>query len=703
MTVAATDFQSGPYTPNGVTTTFAYDFRIGSAAEIMVVRRDADGVETEITTGFSVTGAGTASGNIVFDTAPAAGNPIYIYGDPVFSQAVALVGQGSYSPASVEEGLDRAMLRDAKQQEELDRSIKVRRGSAPIVVDDYETLLADASDAIGADVLADIETAGTTQVGLVNTAGTTQVTAVETAADLVLDAVTGTLPVAEAAALVAITDQEALSVAAVATEGDTQVARVAATPGSTMYADTTAGLAGTASGGYFLVAGSGETVATVYKDNAGVAEIQEAYPSVEYVADVDRRASYAAFDLKRKAALLDRPKALVLVFTGQSNNARRGTAISTITSTDAYMPNAGNNPQQWQMYATNAEHTVIYADVASATTHTEGASETPLSGAITTAIGGVFARIYTCSVAIGSRSLAVLAQGGPRCNLYAVVDQMCDFARAAGYDPIVAYDTAHGEAEMAAGTTETDYYNNGLSYYGMCQLVAAQAMERPDYVAPIVIRIPIQNKDGTDGATSRGIANAIRRLGRDIPNAIFAGGNYHFDSESDRIHQEETGMRARGEQTGHLLRRLFSEGVRERALEVVDVTWSGTTATFLFNEEITVDTNFTWGENLDTTNACSGVQWFDNGSQVVVSSVVASGRKLVATLGSTPVGTAAQQVWRIASQTTSATLTSGLTNRSGSQIRVNDSGRKQIYSSGDATYGIDYRWATPQTGTARAA
>jgi hypothetical protein len=129
MTVAATDFQSGPYTPNGVTTTFAYDFRIASASEIMVVRRDADGVETEITTGFSVTGAGGASGNVVFDTAPAAGNPIYIYGDPVFSQAVALVGQGSYSPASVEEGLDRAMLRDAKQQEELDRSIKDRRGT----------------------------------------------------------------------------------------------------------------------------------------------------------------------------------------------------------------------------------------------------------------------------------------------------------------------------------------------------------------------------------------------------------------------------------------------------------------------------------------------------------------------------------------------------------------------------------------------
>jgi hypothetical protein len=210
-------------------------------------------------------------------------------------------------------------------------------------------------------------------------------------------------------------------------------------------------------------------------------------------------------------------------------------------------------------------------------------------------------------------------------------------------------------------------------------------------------------KDGSDGATSRGIHNAIRRLARDLPNCIYAGGNYHFDSESDRIHQEETGMRMRGELAGYLIRRFFSEGVREHALEVVDVTWSGTTFTALFNHDVVIDTNYTWGENLNTANAYAGLEWIDNGSAVAVTGATASGRKITGTLTSTPAGTAAQQFLRVASQTTTASLVSGLTNRSGSQIRVDETGRKSIYSAGDANYGIHYRWAVPQICTVRAA
>jgi hypothetical protein len=230
----------------------------------------------------------------------------------------------------------------------------------------------------------------------------------------------------------------------------------------------------------------------------------------------------------------------------------------------------------------------------------------------------------------------------------------------------------------------------------MVQCAAAQAMEKPDYIAPIVFHHPIQNFSGTDGDASRDIHTAIRRLAKDIPNAIHGGPSYHYNSNTDRVHQAPAGFRTRGEHIGYLLRRFVSEGVRELPLEVVDVTWSGTTATVLFNHEVTRDTGQDWGTNLDTANALGGFEWVDNGSLIQITAITVQGRKVVLTLFSTPVGTAAQQKLRVATQTTTSTPTAGSTNRSGSQMRVNETGRASIYSYGDAQYGTHYRWATPQ-------
>ncbi len=176
MTVSATGYQSGPYAPNGVTTTFAWAFFLASAAEILVVRRDDDGIETEITTGFTVTGTipGQA-GNVVFDVAPAAGDPIYILPAPAFTQSTDLINQGSYSPGSVERALDRAVARDIRQQEELDRTIKVRRGETPFVVETFQDLIDAAVDGISQEAVELVTEEGDTQVARVIGEGDTQV------------------------------------------------------------------------------------------------------------------------------------------------------------------------------------------------------------------------------------------------------------------------------------------------------------------------------------------------------------------------------------------------------------------------------------------------------------------------------------------------------------------------------------------------
>lgn len=410
----------------------------------------------------------------------------------------------------------------------------------------------------------------------------------------------------------------------------------------------------------------------------------------------DEDASYLRFANERRARNASLPKALVLILTGQSNNASWNSQISGIVSQDAYMAVGGNARQ-----VSGTFHGSFFT---SAVVHTEGFdAETPISGAITTLMGGTFSRMYGITIAVGGTTIDTESAGTIQSDLQAAAYRLCDLARAAGYDPVIAFCNHQGEADMVALNSETDYYNDGRRYYTMLQRVAAMAMERPDYVAPIVFHHPIQMYSGTDGAASRAIHNGIRRLAMDTPNAIYGGPSYHFDSNSDRTHQSSAGFRTRGEHVGYLLRRFMCESVREVPLQIVDVAWSGTTATVLFNHEVMRDTGQDWGQNLSTTKQLAGFEWDDNGTLIQITALTISGRKVVLTLASTPTGTLAQQKLRIAEQTTVSGSFPGSNNRSGSQIRVNETGRAAIYSYGDAKYGTHYRWAIPQLCSVRAA
>jgi len=90
--------------------------------------------------------------------------------------------------------------------------------------------------------------------------------------------------IVDAASVTPITDAVTDGIADLVAQTASGVAEIAGTPGSTMYADNTAGLAGTSSGAYFLRVETGDKVATVVLDNAGVAVDQEAYPSYDFVA-----------------------------------------------------------------------------------------------------------------------------------------------------------------------------------------------------------------------------------------------------------------------------------------------------------------------------------------------------------------------------------------------------------------------------------
>lgn len=129
MTVPSATSKSGPYTGNGVTTVFPYSFRILNASHIKVVRTVA-GVDTVLTSGFTVSGVGNSSGGAVtFSVAPAVGQSITLIRNAPFTQTTDLENQGAYFAETIEDALDLAAMRDQQLQEQVDRSLKISVGS----------------------------------------------------------------------------------------------------------------------------------------------------------------------------------------------------------------------------------------------------------------------------------------------------------------------------------------------------------------------------------------------------------------------------------------------------------------------------------------------------------------------------------------------------------------------------------------------
>ena len=132
MAVTVTDPINGPYSPNGATTEFAFDFKIASPAEISVWRI-LDGVSTVVgPADYSVTIAVDGEGGTVtFNVAPAAGSgAIYISSDPLFTQKANFGAEGPFFPNSLNSPLDQAAIRDIYLKSEVRRAIRLPHGKS---------------------------------------------------------------------------------------------------------------------------------------------------------------------------------------------------------------------------------------------------------------------------------------------------------------------------------------------------------------------------------------------------------------------------------------------------------------------------------------------------------------------------------------------------------------------------------------------
>ena len=109
MTISTTTIKNS-YSGNGVLTVFAYTFKIATTADIEVIIRSSTGSETvkDLTTHYSVSGAGSASGgNVTMGTPPATGETLVIRRATTQTQAVDLVENDPFTADSVEGAFDK--------------------------------------------------------------------------------------------------------------------------------------------------------------------------------------------------------------------------------------------------------------------------------------------------------------------------------------------------------------------------------------------------------------------------------------------------------------------------------------------------------------------------------------------------------------------------------------------------------------------
>ena len=110
MTISSQTARTGPYSGNGSTTVFAYDFRILAQTHIVVTLKNSSNVETvkTLTTNYTVSGVGDASGgNITMGVAPASGEQLTFSRAVPQTQEVDLANRGGVQPEVLESAYDK--------------------------------------------------------------------------------------------------------------------------------------------------------------------------------------------------------------------------------------------------------------------------------------------------------------------------------------------------------------------------------------------------------------------------------------------------------------------------------------------------------------------------------------------------------------------------------------------------------------------
>ncbi|HEY5797655.1 MAG TPA: hypothetical protein VIU82_21845 [Bosea sp. (in: a-proteobacteria)] len=134
MTISSEVNRSGPYSGNGATTVFDYDFKIDDENHIQVIKTSAAGAETVLTidADYIVSDVGNPlGGQVSVSPAPATGELITLLRAVPFLQETDLENQGAYFAEIIEAAFDRSVMRDQQLAEQVGRSLKIPASADP--------------------------------------------------------------------------------------------------------------------------------------------------------------------------------------------------------------------------------------------------------------------------------------------------------------------------------------------------------------------------------------------------------------------------------------------------------------------------------------------------------------------------------------------------------------------------------------------
>jgi len=156
---------SNSFTGNGVTTVFAYSYKILAEADLLV---EVDGVTKTLTTHYTVSGVGNSGGgNVTFLTAPALDSIVVVSRDMDYARATDYQENGDLLAATLDEDVDRVTMLVQQVRQLIRRAVKLPTGvTTDQVLPTGNTVAERASKIIGFDASGDPALLAAVDVGL---------------------------------------------------------------------------------------------------------------------------------------------------------------------------------------------------------------------------------------------------------------------------------------------------------------------------------------------------------------------------------------------------------------------------------------------------------------------------------------------------------------------------------------------------------
>ncbi len=134
MTISSTSRKSGPYSCNGSTTQFPFDFKVFAAADVLAVLTDPSGLETTLTSGYTVSlnanQDSNPGGTITTTSTYATGYLVTLTSAVQNLQSVDLTNQGGFYPKVLNTALDRLTVMVQQVAEQVSRAVKTSISSS---------------------------------------------------------------------------------------------------------------------------------------------------------------------------------------------------------------------------------------------------------------------------------------------------------------------------------------------------------------------------------------------------------------------------------------------------------------------------------------------------------------------------------------------------------------------------------------------